>query len=70
MTKGGDRAKKDMFRKIIGSFIGKEVAHMFRNDVVIKNLPTIQLLKPARHKTPSLDEQEKQDIGLGALFGK
>jgi len=66
--KGGERAKKDMFKKLIGQFIGKDVAQMFRHDVIIKNLPTLKLLKAERKKTPSLDETEKGDIGLGALF--
>ncbi len=66
-SKSGDRTKKDMFKKLISQFIGKEVAQMFRHDVVIKNLPTMQMLKP-RHKTPSIDDTEKKDIGLTALF--
>lgn len=65
--KGGDRRKKDMFKKVINQFIGKDVAELFKHDVVIKNLPTLQTLK-SRQKTPSLDETEKGDIGLGSLF--
>ena len=55
-TKVGDKAKKDMFKKVVGQFIGKDVAQMFKQEVVIKNLPTIQLLKPAKQKGPDGSE--------------
>lgn len=67
--KGGDRAKKDMFKKLISQFIGKDLAQMFKQDVVIKNLPTPVVPKP-RFKTPSLEDSEKTDIGIGALFSQ
>ncbi len=67
-AKGGEKAKKDMFKKLIGHYIAKDVSNLFKHDVVIKNLPSLQLLKPARQKTPSLEETEKTDIGLGTLF--
>ncbi len=76
-VKGGERAKKDMFRKIIGQFIGRDVAHMFRQEVMIKNLPTLTLNKPERKKTPGLLDSESggkgigssgADTGIGALF--
>merc|ERR1712083_1069354 len=50
-SKGGDRVLKSMFKK----------------QVVIKNLPTLQLLKP-KYKTPSVDETEHHDIGITNLF--
>jgi hypothetical protein len=37
----GDRTLKLMFRKLIGQLIGKDVAKMFKQNVVIKNLPTL-----------------------------
>jgi len=37
----GDRTLKHMFRKLIGQLIGKDVAKMFKQNVVIKNLPTL-----------------------------
>jgi exportin-5 len=67
--KGGDRAKKDMFKKLISQFIGKDLAKMFKHEVVIKNLPTPVVPKP-RHKTPSLDDTEKSDIGICSLFSQ
>lgn len=67
--KGGERTKKDMFRKLIGQIIGKDVAQMFKHEVVIKNLPTLQL-KSNRQKTPSLDDTEKSDIGICSLFAQ
>lgn len=61
------RVLKNMFKKLVGQFVGKDVAQMFRKEVVIKNLPTLQLLKP-RQKTPSLDEVDKNELGLATLF--
>ena len=63
-----DRVLKTMFKKLINTFIEKDIAQRFKKEVVIKNLPTLQLLKP-RHKTPSLDDTESNDIGLTSLFG-
>lgn len=65
-VKGGDRAKKDMFKKLISQIIGKDVAEMFKHEVVIKNLPTLQV-RP-KQKTPSLEETEKSDLGINNLF--
>ena len=65
----GDRTLKNMFKKLIGQLIGKDVAQMFKQEVVIKNLPTLMLSKP-RHKTPSLEESEHQELGITALFGQ
>ena len=69
-SKGGapDKILKSMFKKLIDPFIEKDVAQRFRKEVLIKNLPTLQLLK-TRYKTPSLDETESNDIGLTSLFG-
>ena len=55
------------FQKIIAHFTGTDVGQMFKKEVVIKNLPTLQLLKQ-RDKTPSLIETEGKDIGLSNLF--
>ena len=66
-SRGGDKASKAMFKKIICQFTGVDVAQMFKKEVVIKNLPTLQLLKQ-RDKTPSLIESEAKDIGLASLF--
>jgi len=57
-VKGGDKAKKDMFKKMISKLVGKDVARMFRKETVIKNLPSLKPMK-VRDKTPSLDEQTK-----------
>ena len=65
--KGGDRALKTMFKKLTGQFVGKDVAQRFKKEVIIKNLPTLKLLKP-KYQTPSLDETEHNDIGLTNLF--
>ena len=69
-SKGGapDKVLKTMFKKLIEPFIEKDVAQRFKKEVLIKNLPTLQLLK-TRLKTPSLDETESNDIGLTSLFG-
>ena len=70
-VKGGEKAKKDMFKKLIAQFIVKDVSNLFKHDVVIKNLPSLQLLKPPRQKTPSaLDDKASADIGLGSLFAQ
>lgn len=66
-NKAGDRVLKTMFKKLTGNFVGKDVAQRFRKEVMIKNLPTLQLLK-TRHKTPSLDDTESNDIGITTLF--
>ena len=63
----GDRALKSMFKKLTGQFVGKDVAQRFKKEVVIKNLPTLKLLKP-KYQTPSLDETEHNDIGITNLF--
>ena len=65
--KANDRVLKTMFKKLVGHIVGKDIAQRFKKEVVIKNLPTLQLLKP-RHKTPSLDETEHTDIGITNLF--
>ena len=69
-SKGGapDKVLKTMFKKLIEPFIEKDVAQRFKKEVLIKNLPSLQLLK-TRQKTPSLDETESSDIGLTSLFG-
>ena len=74
-VKGGERAKKDMFKKLVGQFIGRDVAHMFRQEVVIKNLPTLMLNKPERKKASGLldDSSEKAGMtesGIGNLFNQ
>ena len=66
-VRAGDRVLKTMFKKLTAAFVGKDVAQRFKKEVVIKNLPTLQLLKP-RLKTPSLDETEHTDIGITSLF--
>ena len=65
----GDRTLKNMFKKLIGQLIGKDVAQMFKNEVIIKNLPTLQPSKP-RHKTPSLEDTETSELGITSLFGQ
>lgn len=65
----GDRTLKNMFKKLIGQLIGKDVAQMFKNEVIIKNLPTLQVSKP-RHKTPSLEDTETSELGITSLFGQ
>lgn len=64
--KVNDRVLKNMFKKLTGQLVGKDVALKFKKEVIIKNLPTLQLLKP-RHKTPSL-EDTAEDIGITSLF--
>ena len=68
--KGGDKAKKDMFRKMIASLIGKETAKLHKKEIVIKNLPNLP--SKVKAKTPSLDEQTRngEDTGLASLFGQ
>ena len=70
-NKTGEKAKKDMFKKIVGSLAGKETARLFQKEIVIKNLPNMVPTK-VKAKTPSLDEQTErngQDTGLATLFG-
>merc|ERR1712071_421107 len=55
-NKTGEKAKKDMFKKIVNSLIGKETAKLFQKEIVIKNLPNMAPTK-LKAKTPSLDEQ-------------
>jgi len=70
--KGGDKAKKDMFKKMIASLIGKETAKLHQKEIVIKNLPNHLLPQKIKLKTPSLDEQTRngEDTGLASLFGQ
>lgn len=69
--KGGEKAKKDMFKKLISSIVGKETAKLFQKDIVIKNLPNLPAKVKA--KTPSLDEQTDRngtETGLASLFAQ
>jgi len=69
-NKTGEKAKKDMFKKIVGSLAGKETARLFQKEIVIKNLPNMVPTK-VKAKTPSLDEQTDrngQDTGIASLF--
>jgi len=68
--KSGDKAKKDMFKKMIASLIGKETAKLHKKEIVIKNLPNHLLPQKVKAKTPSLDEQTRngEDTGLASLF--
>lgn len=71
-AKTGEKAKKDMFRKMISSLQRKETAKMFQKEIVIKNLPNLVPSK-MKAKTPSLDEQTErngQDTGLATLFAQ
>lgn len=61
------RVIKTMFKKLTVNFVGKDVAQRFKNDVVIKNLPTL-MVNSKKNKTPSLDETEHNDIGINNLF--
>ncbi len=66
----GEKAKKDMFKKLIAQLVGKDVAKLFKKEIVIKNLPNLQHTK-IKPKTPSLDEltdREGSETGLTALF--
>ncbi len=66
----GEKAKKDMFKKLIAQLVGKDVAKLFKKEIVIKNLPNLQPTK-IKPKTPSLDEltdREGSETGLTALF--
>lgn len=65
-VKASDRILKTMFKKLIGQFVGKDLAQRFKKEIVIKNLPSLQLLKP-RLKTPSLDEKN-EELGIANLF--
>ena len=40
-TSFGEKAKKDMFKKLISELIGKDVAKLFKKEIVIKNLPSL-----------------------------
>jgi len=71
-VKTGDKAKKDMFKKMITQLIGKDVARMFQKEIVIKNLPSLKPTK-IRDKTPSLDDQTDKsgaDFGLTGLLSQ
>ena len=70
-NKTGEKAKKDMFKKIVSSLVGKETAKLFQKEIVIKNLPN--MAPKVKAKTPSLDEQTErtgQDTGLASLFAQ
>jgi len=66
----GEKAKKDMFKKMISQLIGKDMAKLFQKEIIIKNLPQLHPLK-VKAKTPSLDEQTDrtgEETGLLQLF--
>ena len=67
--KANDRVLKNMFKKLVGHIVGKDIAVQGKNPVVIKNLPTLQLFK-TRHKTPSLEESlgPNSELGITNLF--
>jgi len=70
-NKVGEKAKKDMFRKLVGPLVGRETARLFQKEIVIKNLPNMAVKVKA--KTPSLDEQTERtgaDTGLATLFAQ
>ena len=70
-NKVGEKAKKDMFRKLVGGLVGRETARLFQKEIVIKNLPN--MAAKAKAKTPSLDEQTERtggDTGLATLFAQ
>ena len=66
----GEKARKDMFKKLIAQLVAKDMAKLFQKEIVIKKLPNLQPTK-VQAKTPSLDEQtdrEGSETGLAALF--
>ena len=66
----GEKARKDMFKKLIAQLVAKDMAKLFQKEIVIKNLPNLHSTK-VKAKTPSLDEQtdrEGSETGLAALF--
>lgn len=67
----GEKAKKDMFKKLISRLIGKDMAKLFQKEIVIKNLPSLVPLK-TKARVPTLDEQTEktgEETGLSSLFG-
>ncbi|XP_023336728.1 exportin-5 [Eurytemora carolleeae] len=69
-TGWGEKAKKDMFKKLIAKLIGKDVAKLFKKEIVIKNLPSLVPTK-IKARTLTLDEQVDrtgEDTGLCNLF--
>jgi len=63
----GEKAKKDMFKKLISRLVGKDIAKLFQKEIVIKNLPSLAPIK-TKSKSPTLDEKTTGDIGLTSLF--
>ena len=44
----GEKAKKDMFKKMISQLIGKDMAKLFQKEIIIKNLPQLHPLKVSK----------------------
>lgn len=55
------------FQIIVVLFFQKSIGEQFKRETAIHNLPPI--MKFARRKKLGIDEVEKADIGLCALFG-
>ncbi|KAK4329340.1 hypothetical protein Pmani_000289 [Petrolisthes manimaculis] len=65
-TSKHDKAKKDIFRKIVSQIVGKNVGQAFKKEVHMTNLPP--MFKKPRPKQPRVDDTDT-DIGLCSLFG-
>ncbi|XP_005099250.1 exportin-5 [Aplysia californica] len=64
---GNDRKKKEIFKKIVANIVGKNIGQQFRRAAQYSNLPRL-FLESRRPKQESLDEVEKDDMGLCELF--
>ncbi|XP_055878617.1 exportin-5-like isoform X2 [Biomphalaria glabrata] len=60
---GQEKKKKDCFKKIVSSIIGRSVSDRFRRSVQYSNLPQL-FLSTRRPKTIQLDEVESENMGL------
>ncbi|GFS26620.1 exportin-5-like [Elysia marginata] len=64
---GMDKKKKDLFRKIVASLIGKDISKRFQRHAQFSSLPHLYL-ESRRAKNPRVDEIENDAMGLCELF--
>ncbi|XP_061424287.1 exportin-5 [Lethenteron reissneri] len=64
-VKQAERRRKDTFKKLIAGVIAKDIGQKFRNEIQIRDLPR---LFQRQKRTVSIEDQEKSDIGIMALF--
>jgi exportin-5 len=70
-TKGNkiDKAKKDLFKKITGHLVGRNVGQLFRKEIKIMNLPPVLSAASRNNSSSHLNLLDQEGgAGLTGLF--